>query len=466
MPPLNNNTYVGADGITYTNTQYGVAPVGNSQNNQGGQSQSANIGNILGGVGNIQSPGSQFVPGWLQDISASTDPASYRQNYINMFQDRINALNQIYDQQLAKVRQEGKGRVGQGTAVLARRNLAGSPRGGAIQEEILEQNRGIEAAKQAERNAKIGEIMNNATSLAVAEATEKRRAKESSTQQYLEYLKGEEARKETIAQKIANQFLEKGVDLNELSVDQISNITRETGLTALQLKDAYSSVLEEKKAADFEKEGKLLSRSKTQAEIDKIKSDIAKGDYNTVDVGDRIAVLDKNTGRVVSYLPKGAKPGEGAATVDQQGLADKLTFLKQVAADAKKLASAAGPSLISRTIGDVFVGDTKFRQLQQYADTLRTNVLTLATDPSIRKYFGPQMSNADVQLMLSAGTTLDPQRNRPKQLTDEITRIEQLLNKLSSAGTNSQANVVEYNGVLYTFPTPEAADGFRREVGL
>jgi hypothetical protein len=91
------------------------------------------------------------------------------------------------------------------------------------------------------------------------------------------------------------------------------------------------------------------------------------------------------------------------------------------------------------------VGDTKFRHLEALTNTLKTNILTLATDPSIKKFFGPQMSNADVLLMTSAGTTLNPAANSPAQMKSEIQRLDNLFNRMLTAvktGTTGSGNVI------------------------
>lgn len=112
---------------------------------------------------------------------------------------------------------------------------------------------------------------------------------------------------------------------------------------------------------------------------------------------------------------------------------DQFAFLEETVASAKKLSTAAGPSGITRFLGDKFVGDTKFRQLEQKTNTLKTNVLTLMTDPSIKKFFGPQMSEADVRLMTSAGTTLDAQTNSPSDLKLELGRLEDLFGRMKTS---------------------------------
>ena len=120
-------------------------------------------------------------------------------------------------------------------------------------------------------------------------------------------------------------------------------------------------------------------------------------------------------------------------SANPQNTADQIAFLRKTASSAKDISSASGPSKIKKYAGDVFVGDTKFRQLESLTNTLKVNVLSLMTDPNIKKFFGPQMSNADVLLMTSAGTTLNPESNTPTQMKDEITRLDNLFNRMQTA---------------------------------
>jgi hypothetical protein len=120
------------------------------------------------------------------------------------------------------------------------------------------------------------------------------------------------------------------------------------------------------------------------------------------------------------------------------------------------LSGASGPSGITKKAGDMFVGDSKYRQLEAYSNTLKTNLLTLATDPTIKKFFGPQMSNADVELMMSGGTTLNPEKNSPAQAEAELTRIYDLFDRMDSAlstgATGSESYQLKDGTVVHKQP--------------
>jgi len=144
---------------------------------------------------------------------------------------------------------------------------------------------------------------------------------------------------------------------------------------------------------------------------------------------------DSTTGKWVTPTSN-----ESVDSTKIQNSLDNLTFLENTAKKATELASASGVSGISKFTGDLLIGDTKYRQLESLTNTLKTNVLSLMTDPSIKKFFGPQMSNADVELMTSAGTTLNPEKQSPSMLKLEIERLTKLFSRMKASINNKSTN--------------------------
>jgi len=143
------------------------------------------------------------------------------------------------------------------------------------------------------------------------------------------------------------------------------------------------------------------------------------------------------------YQPVAGAGGGDGSGIDQGGRTEaekfgtQLDFLIETATGAMDFAGASGVSGIGKWFGDTFVGDSKFRQLEVFTNTLRTNAMSLVGDPDIKKFFGPQMSDADVRLMTSANTTLNPDSQNPEQMYDEAKRLLELFQRLS-AYANSQ----------------------------
>lgn len=151
-------------------------------------------------------------------------------------------------------------------------------------------------------------------------------------------------------------------------------------------------------------------------------------------------------------------------TVGASSQASQLPFLKETAQLALDLAKVSGSSGINRTIRDIFKGSNKFRQLENLTDTLKTNILTLAGDPNVRKFFGPQMSEADVRMMMAGGTTLDPMKQTPSQMTAELNRVYSMFDRIEKSlpeelkgltDQTSSPQQMTVNGTIYTL----GADG-------
>jgi hypothetical protein len=107
----------------------------------------------------------------------------------------------------------------------------------------------------------------------------------------------------------------------------------------------------------------------------------------------------------------------------------------------------------------MFSGSNQPNQLSQYVDTLKVNLMTLATDPTIKKFFGPQMSNADVALMTSAGTTLNVDKNTPEQMKTEIGRITNLLDRMQASVSGGTTATKTSTGDTVNIQKPDGTTG-------
>lgn len=145
-----------------------------------------------------------------------------------------------------------------------------------------------------------------------------------------------------------------------------------------------------------------------------------------------------------------ARSAEASAALSEQELAsitnagndpDDITntlanfeFLNNAAQNVIDLSGGASPNptaeFIRKNIGS---SSTESTQLEGFVDTLKANMLTLATDPSIKQFFGPQMSDADVRLMTAAGSNLRPDEQTPEQLKTEAERIQDWINRAATA---------------------------------
>lgn len=110
-----------------------------------------------------------------------------------------------------------------------------------------------------------------------------------------------------------------------------------------------------------------------------------------------------------------------------ENLDSKYTSLLSDIADARALSNAVGAGKMERTWDSLWTSNPDWAQVQNIADTIKSNLLTLNTDPNIKKFFGPQMSNRDTELMTAAGSTLNPEKQTPEQFLRDLNDAANLI---------------------------------------
>ncbi len=170
------------------------------------------------------------------------DTSAIRSKTLADFQDRINAINQVYATKLNEAKQQGVGRVGQTTAILANRGLGGSIRGGAIAEGTLTQNREIEDAINQEKALALSAIYNDVNSTATAEAERRREAMQSGAKNYIDFIKGQDERKQTNISRVASALLAQGIDPSTLTPEEMTSITGKLNATSGDILSAYKKL--------------------------------------------------------------------------------------------------------------------------------------------------------------------------------------------------------------------------------
>lgn len=121
--------------------------------------------------------------------------------------------------------------------------------------------------------------------------------------------------------------------------------------------------------------------------------------------------------------------------------ADQIEFMKSTVQKAlsPEIYGAAGRSEGRKTLEKWLVGSTDYTNATALANTIRTNILTMATDPAIKKFFGPQMSNNDVTMMTAGGTTLNPELQSPEAFKEELLRVQDMVNRAEAAVKQGQS---------------------------
>lgn len=115
------------------------------------------------------------------------------------------------------------------------------------------------------------------------------------------------------------------------------------------------------------------------------------------------------------------------------------------------LAEGAGFSGLRRGFNRLVIGDSIDARLGAQLDTIRSNMLMLGSDPGIRDFFGPQMSEADVRMMMASATRLQENNQNPQEIRDEVMRIDNFIGKLDAA-IQAQTAGVALNPNVFTAP--------------
>lgn len=419
------------------------------------------------------------VPSYVEDPTSTKIGQSYKDQATSKvdeeairsatrarIQGQIDAINAAVQDQIVNFRNTtGKNRQGQSYALAAAGGRIGSATGEAEFRTTEDYNNQEEQTYRNEGNVKISQLLGAATRDADAEIKAKRDSIQQGIDKYFEFLENQGKQKRDQVSAFVKNMLALGVDPSQLSDADFQKLQEQYGFTREQLGSLYNDAKTEKDQAAMESE-------KAKADLDKAKRDATEFDLSE---GQARYVYDPVTGeakliasKAKTYAPTGggttsnpvvdswvSQINAGKATIanvpanlknavitalTNSAPADssyQITTLKSALDNVQKLKGAAGPSAISRVFGDTFIGNSSFRQFEAYVDTVKSNLLTLVTDPNIKKFFGPQMSNRDVELMTATASSLDAQRLSPEQVQAEVDKINDFLQKYEAAKTSS-----------------------------
>lgn len=410
-------------------------------------------------------------------------------------QGQIDAINAAVSDQIANFRgTTAKNRQGQSYALAAAGGRIGSATGESEFQTTENYNNQEEQTYRDDANNKISALLSSASKDATAEIEAKRVAIKEGADKYFEFLETQGQRKKDQITSFLKNMLALGVDPKDISDSDFENIQSQYGFSKDQLVSLFGDLKTQKAAAEREAEASAADLDQKKANTEKTRAEINQFDLSE---GQARYVYDPATGttkliaaKAKTYAPTGggtttsnpvvdswvSQINSGKATIanvpanlknavitalNSSAPADssyQITTLKSALESVEKLKGAAGPSAISRTLGDTFVGNSSFRQLEAYVDTVKSNLLTLVTDPNIKKFFGPQMSNRDVELMTATASSLDAQRLSPEQIQAEIDKVNDFLTKYEAAKNSS--GVVDANAAA-----TDEQNSFRNKYG-
>ncbi len=368
-------------------------------------------------------------------------------------QAEIDALNKVYQDKIAEQRIVNQGQERQTSSVSTLTGLAGSSEAN-VQANKTEALGGKQLdAIRNEQAAAIQQILSDVRTSAAEEARQQTLDVRQSARDVLDMrVKNQTDAVNNLKVLSQTGITAKGLKASDPEAYQtfVDRVGNENMLKAYLTLNRPQNTIIDKKIVDGQYiiayQNPLTGKTKVETTDLGLPSNYTK----TVDAGDRILAIpndwDGSPDSLIT-INKGISPKDIAAAkakVDKDKEEDvtpeqvkkqitQLKFLKDTIKDAKDVVHAAGRSGARKAIEGVTVGATDYTRLEAFTNTLRTNVLTLMTDPSIKKFFGPQMSEADVRLMTAGGTTLNPELQSPEDMKEEFTRLEGLLTRMEDS---------------------------------
>lgn len=240
------------------------------------------------------------------DANIVVDEKQIYRDKLKMYQKEIDAVNQLYKEKLRVENVAGQGRLGSGRAIQGRSGLLGSDFASAQNDQIGQMNTDIRSGIQGEQALAIQTILGNARKDAQEEATAKRAAKEQGAESYLKFLGEQSTRR---ASKLEGFLASLGdTDLSKVSPTNLAEVARSYGITVDELKTQAKAVKDG--LAQAAKEADQKDR-KTEAEIEKINADIAKG--KLIEISEGTMLYNTETGETFknpkTYAPSGGGTG-------------------------------------------------------------------------------------------------------------------------------------------------------------
>lgn len=220
------------------------------------------------------------TPSYTGELSAK-ELQDARSGILSQFQDQINSTKSAYGQLLAQTKLQSQGRLGEDTAIQARRGLAGSDFGGAQTEKVRSLNMSEEQKVLAAQAAALAGIDSTVAQLTQDEINNRRNAKIRGGVATREYFANLETTKKANLEALATAFLTQGYNPLEMDKTKLEQYAKSLGTTTSDIINSYL--------------GGKAAQEASQAEN-------LKDTYTTVGSGS--ALVDRKTGKVIYQSEK------------------------------------------------------------------------------------------------------------------------------------------------------------------
>ena len=327
-----------------------ITPSSNNQNNNQNQDPFGGVYSVDPDAANKLAAQKVAQQGYDPTAPVETDvqlKADAHQNALNEVQDQIDAINQTFAAEKARVYKQYQdlenGRMGSEGALLANTGMAGTTFGegntNALATSNTNEMTSVEQDENAKQAAAIAAVMDKVNAQADTDYAAKKAAMTAGADNYLKNLNDRATLKTSNINTTVQNLVSAGVDPTDTTKlyngqtigSLIKNIA--DNMTGTQLYGVVSpqdimtqwtaanTAAQQKKASDTANQVALsLKNTETQANIDKITSDIKKGNYDLVNNPDGSQTLyNKDTGAVARQIPASGGGGQGGNVIGTTG---------------------------------------------------------------------------------------------------------------------------------------------------
>lgn len=203
---------------------------------------------------------------YREDANQVIDQNQIYKDTLNKWQTEIDSINNIYNDMLVRSRAENAPtyarRLGSTASLAVNQGLVGSNVGESnirqVEQANAEEQLAAEALINEKRNMAIANIMGEVRKSSEAELLAKKEAKAQGADKLVDYLKNVPAQRRAKASEVIASMIAQGVDINELTPEEIKSLTEGLKVGADDLKAIYSSKVAEASEAKAKKELELM----------------------------------------------------------------------------------------------------------------------------------------------------------------------------------------------------------------
>lgn len=255
-------------------------------------------------------------------------PEQEYQNQLKQYQAQIDSINSMYADRLNQARIQGQGRIESRQFAQGRSGQIGSGVGEAGVNAVQDANTEVTNSIQAEQANAISNVLAKVKSGADASLAAKTLAKQAGADKLLEYLNNVPGEKKKATSSAVAELLARGVDVKNMTPEEIKSYTSGLGVSEEQLKSEFAT---QSKILEADKAKKELESKKTNAAIAKDTADALK---NTAEAG-QVGKMTPYQAAQISvdwYKAKNPNTSESHTAALKQDVENAATQLQQIVA--------------------------------------------------------------------------------------------------------------------------------------